>query len=257
MVAAFEPALPPDSLEQRGFLAILQSQQHQSDALTRASDLTRLEALLGHRFADRALLNAALTHTSLRRQGRVSYERLEFLGDRVLGLIVADLLLHRFPREPEGDLAKRQAALIKRDTLADVGRDLGLGAFLKMSKSEEQSGGRDNPNLLSDTLEALMAALYLDGSLAAAKAFVVPLWSPLVDAAKYPPKDAKTALQERTQALRLGLPRYSLVAQTGPGHNPEFVVQVEVRGRPPAQGGGKSKRVAEQAAARALLQVLG
>ena len=101
------------------------------------------------------MLAAALTHSSLRKQTRMSYERLEFLGDRVLGLIVADLIHSRFPEESEGDLAKRQAALIKRDTLAEVARDIGLGAHLKMSKSEMQSGGQDNPNLLSDTMESL------------------------------------------------------------------------------------------------------
>ena len=133
-----------------------------------------IETLLGHRFTDAKLLAAALTHSSLRKQTRMSYERLEFLGDRVLGLVVAHMLLRRFPKEPEGDLAKRQAALIKRDTLADVARTIGLGPHLKMSAGEERLGGRDNPNMLSDTMEALMAALYLDGGLETAR----PLSSP-------------------------------------------------------------------------------
>ena len=218
--------------------------------------MTDLQGILGHTFKDPAILSAALTHSSLRKQARTSYERLEFLGDRVLGLIVADLLLKRFPKETEGDLAKRQAALIKRDTLADVGRDIGLGPFLKMSKGEEQAGGRDNPNLLSDTMEALMAALYLDGGLRAARQFVEPLWDPLIEAEKHPPKDAKTALQERTQALRLGLPSYALVKRQGPDHDPLFVAEVAVANHKAAQGQGKSKQIAEQNAAAALLRVL-
>ena len=215
-----------------------------------------IEGLLGHKFSDPALLAAALTHSSLLKQKRTSYERLEFLGDRVLGLLVADMLLRRFPKEAEGDLAKRQAALINRDTLAEVGRGLGLGPFLKMSKGEDQSGGRDTPNMLSDTMEALLAALYLDGGLQAARQFVEPLWKPLIEAAKEPPKDAKTALQERTQALRLGLPTYSLKDRKGPDHSPVFVVEAAVAGRSPAEGEGKSKRIAEQVAAAALLEAL-
>ena len=201
-------------------------------------------------------MQAALTHSSLSKQRRVSYERLEFLGDRVLGLIVADLLLRRFPQEPEGDLAKRQAALIKRDTLAGVARDIGLGAYLQISKGEEKLGGRDNPNLLSDTVEALLAALYLDGGLETARAFVEPLWTPLVDAAKEPPKDAKTSLQEVSQAMGLGLPTYTLVKRDGPDHSPSFHVSATVASRPAAHGTGKSKREAEQAAAAALLEQL-
>ena len=218
--------------------------------------LTQIETLLGHEFKDRTILQAALTHSSLRKQTRTSYERLEFLGDRVLGLIVADLLLRRFPKETEGDLAKRQAALIKRDTLADVARTLNLGPHLKMSKGEAQSGSRDNPNLLSDTMEALMAALYLDGGLDVARGFIVPLWQPLIEAAKAPPKDAKSALQERTQALKLGLPVYELVGQEGPDHSPMFVVQAQVTGHPPTTGQGASKQAAEQLAAQSLLAVL-
>lgn len=220
------------------------------------TDLTPVEKLLGYHFVDKGHLSAALTHSSLRKQMRTSYERLEFLGDRVLGLVIADLLLKRFPKEPEGDLAKRQAALIKRDTLADVARKIALGPHLKMSKGEVQAGGRDNPNMLSDAMEALMAALYLDGGLEAARGFIVPLWDPLIEAAKAPPKDAKTSLQERTQALRIGLPKYELFEQTGPDHSPIFVVNVFVQGQPSCEGEGKSKREAEQAAAANMLEIL-
>ena len=220
------------------------------------TDVRAVEAILGHRFRNPSVLNAALTHSSLRKQTRTSYERLEFLGDRVLGLVVADLLLKRFPKEPEGDLAKRQAALIKRDTLADIARSLGLGAHLKMSRGEVQSGNRDNANMLSDMVEALLAALYLDGGLEVARGFIGPIWDPLIEAAKAPPKDAKTALQEASQARRLGLPSYSLKAQTGPDHSPVFVVEVRVKSKDPAVGEGKSKREAEQAAAAQMLASL-
>lgn len=218
--------------------------------------MARIEGLLGHEFADTKLLSAALTHSSLRKQARTSYERLEFLGDRVLGLVVADMLLRRFPKEAEGDLAKRQAALIKRDTLADVARDINLGPHLKMSAGEEKLGGRDNPNMLSDTMEALMAALYLDAGLDQARAFIAPLWSPLIEATKVPPKDAKTGLQEASQKLRLGLPTYHLLARTGPDHAPEFLVEIRLPGRDSVQGTGKSKREAEQIAAAAMLETL-
>ncbi len=220
------------------------------------SDLLAVEKLVGHTFADKGLLTAALTHASYGHKVRTSYERLEFLGDRVLGLVVADALLRRFPRETEGDLAKRQAALVQRDTLANVARDLCLGAHLRVSKGEEHMGGRDNPNLLSDVMEALMAALYLDGGLPAARAFIGPLWDPLITADKSPPKDAKSALQERSQALRLGLPTYALERQLGPDHNPTFVVSVALAGREPVEGKGQTKRDAEQAAAVHLLTLL-
>ncbi len=215
--------------------------------------LAAIEQVVGHAFADKGLLTAAFTHASYGKQARASYERLEFLGDRVLGLVVADALLRRFPREAEGDLAKRQAALIQRDTLANVARDLGLGAHLRISKGEEHAGGRDNPNLLADMMEALMAALYLDGGLPAARAFIAPLWDPLIAADKSPPKDAKSALQERTQALRLGLPTYDTRQQLGPDHSPTFVVGVRVAGHELVEGEGPTKREAEQAAAARLL----
>ena len=215
-----------------------------------------IEKLLGHTFADPKLLSAALTHSSLRKQTRTSYERLEFLGDRVLGLVIADMILRRFPKEAEGDLAKRQAALIKRDTLADVARTIGLGPYLKMSLGEEKLGGRDNPNMLSDTMEALIAALYLDGSLETARGFIAPLWSPLIEATKAPPKDAKTALQEMSQKLRLGLPTYHLLARTGPDHAPKFLVEIRLPGQESIHGTGKSKREAEQAGAAIMLELL-
>ena len=170
---------------------------------------------LGVSFSDPALLRAALTHRSL--GGVVNNQRLEFLGDRVLGLIVAEGLMARFPDEEEGDLAPRLAALVSADSLAKVSQAIELGQHLEMAPSEEASGGRENDANLADACEALIAALYLDGGLGTAAAFVERHWQPLIEAQIVPPKDAKTALQEWSQARGLGLPRYRL--RTGDGHH--------------------------------------
>jgi ribonuclease-3 len=214
---------------------------------------------IGHDFADPELLCQALTHSSVagtdKRQG-ISYERLEFLGDRVLGLIVADLLLARFPDEPEGALARRHAFLVSREALAEVARELGLGAFLRLSKGEAEGGGRHNPTMLADVCEALIGALYRDAGLEAARAFVAPRWEPLVRQDRTPPQDSKTALQEWAQGRGLPLPGYRELARSGPPHEPEFTVAAEVAGYPEAHGTGRSKRLAEQDAATRLLERL-
>lgn len=228
-----------------------------SDELARAA--ATLSARLGHRFTNPRLLHEALTHTSAagqRGHGGSSYERLEFLGDRVLALVVADLLLQRFPRESEGALARRHAALVRRETLAEVARELGLGEFLVLARGEEETGGRDNPALLADVCEALIGALYLDGGLDTARRFIEPRWRPLIEADRKPPRDAKTALQEWAQGHGLPLPEYSEVERRGPPHDPEFTVQVAVEGHPPESGAGRSKRLAEQEAARRLLDAV-
>jgi ribonuclease-3 len=219
-------------------------------------DPAALAARLGHRFARPALLARALTHPSAasRRGARGdSYERLEFLGDRVLGLIVADLLLARFPAEEEGALAVRHAELVRRETLAEVAGELGLAAYLRLAKGEEAAGERRNPALLANACEAVIGALYLDGGLAAARGLVEPLWAPRLAAAAEPPQDAKTALQEWAQARGLALPGYREVGREGPAHEPHFTVEVRVEGREPTLGEGRSKRLAEQAAAARLL----
>lgn len=216
----------------------------------------RLAARLGHGFRDPGLLRQALTHASVsgaRACEAGSYERLEFLGDRVVGLIVADMLIDAFPREPEGDLARRHAALVSREALAEVARDLGLGEFLLVSRGEAEGGGRQNPALLADVCEAVIGALFRDGGLPAARAFVEPRWRPLLTQARRPPQDPKTALQEWAQARGLALPTYREVARAGPPHDPQFTVAAEVEGAAPATGEGRSKRLAEQAAARRLL----
>ncbi len=217
-----------------------------------------LAEILGHRFAEPALLTQAFTHSSAfgaaatRRRGS-SYERLEFLGDRVLGLVVAEMLYDAFPEESEGALARRLAELARKETIARVAQSLGLGRHLVISRGEEEGGGRTNPSLLADACEAVVGALYLDGGLAPAKAFIVRHWRPLLAEDIRPPKDAKTALQEWAQGSGLPLPAYRITASEGPPHDPVFAVEVAVEGRAPVTGSGRSRRAAEQAAAAALL----
>lgn len=215
-----------------------------------------LAAQLGHRFARPRLLVEALTHPSAAaRRGAAEhgYERLEFLGDRVVALIVADLLLRRFPDESEGALALRLAELVRRETLAQVARKLGLDAYLRLAKGEEAAGERHNPALLADACEAVIGALYLDGGLEVARALVEPRWTPFIEAAHRPPQDPKTALQEWAQGRGLALPRYRETGRAGPAHEPHFTVEVELEGHAPERGQGRSKRLAEQAAAERLL----
>lgn len=215
-----------------------------------------LEETLGHIFARPDLLRQALCHasTATGRGRRIdSNERLEFLGDRVLGLCVAHLLFERFPDEDEGELARRFAVLVGRDALAQVAAEIGLAAHLIMSNGEAEAGGRDNPALLADACEAVIAGLYLDGGLDVATAFVERYWSALVEADREPPKDAKTALQEWAQGRGLALPAYDEIERLGPPHAPRFHVQVSLDGRPPERGSGSSKRAAERAAAQAMV----
>lgn len=220
------------------------------------ADLAALEATLGHRFAQRALLTAALAHSSLAGRGVAraeGFDRLEFLGDRVIGLVVAELILERYPGDSEGAVARRHAALVNRDTLARVAREMDLGAYMQLSTSEMQAGGRENPGVLSDAFEALVAALYRDGGLDAARAFLTARFAPLVTEVAVPPRDAKTALQEWAQGRGLSLPAYRTVAMSGPAHRPRITVEVKIDSLPPETAEGTSRRVAEQEAAAALL----
>ncbi len=223
-----------------------------------AAPSSDLAARLGHAFADPGHLARALTHSSRAGGGVESYERLEFLGDRVLGCLVAELLYRRFPHENEGALGKRFAALVRRETLAEVAGPggLDLGPHLRLSRGEEESGGRENPATLSDACEAVIAALYLDGGLEAARRLVEPIWAPLLEADLTPPQDAKTRLQEWAQGLGLPLPCYEEVARSGPDHAPVFTLRVTLGDGRSAEAEGRSKRAAEQAAAAALLAEL-
>jgi len=217
--------------------------------------LDALQDRLGHRFARRDLLEQALTHRSAadpRRDQLDSNERLEFVGDRVLALCIAEWLIERFPSEREGDLGKRLGALVARDACARVAEAMGLGAALRVPPGEGRAGLRERANVLADALEALLGALYLDGGLQAARPVVRQAWAPLVEADALPPMSAKSRLQEWTLGRGAGLPEYRLVSSSGPPHAPVFIVAVSALGRA-AQGMGDSKRAAEQAAAEAWL----
>jgi len=221
--------------------------------------LAELEAASGIRFADPALLQEALTHSSALGQGRSgqrSNERLEFLGDRVLGLVVADLLMSRFARESEGALTRRHAGLVCRETLAEIALELDLGRFLVVGRSEGEAAGRANPALLADALEALIGAIYLDGGLDAAQAFIGRHWQTRLDEMRAPPRDPKTTLQEWAQGRGLALPEYQVVEVGGPAHAPRFEVSVSVAELPPVRAAAGSKRAAERAAAERLLAAL-
>lgn len=206
--------------------------------------LAPLEERLGHRFRDRGLLVRALTHSSAG-SGR-NYERLEFLGDRVLGLVVAEMLLARFPEESEGEIGRRFAALVRAEALSEVGSDLGLPALIRTESGTATDG------MIADVCEAVIAALYRDGGLEPAAAFIRAIWAPLIETRQRPPRDAKTALQEWAQSRAIPLPRYTGVGRDGPDHAPTFTVSVAVEGHEPVEARGQSKRVAEQAAALML-----
>jgi ribonuclease-3 len=217
--------------------------------------------IIGYEFARRELFEEALTHPSAlapeRRRRRTpvkrGYERLEFLGDRVLGLVVADYLWHRFEDEPEGDLTRRHAHLVRREALARVSETIGLGQYLVLSRAEAAAGAASNPGILADACEALIAAIYLDGGFEAASAFVRRFWEPLIEEMEEPPRDPKTALQEWAQARGLALPAYELVATSGPDHAPLFTVMASVASGDRASATASSKRSAEARAAAMLL----
>lgn len=217
----------------------------------------KLELSLGYQFQDRDLLAKALSHASA---SPLNYERLEFLGDRVLGIAVAELLYHYFPTEKEGDLALRLAHLVSADTLAEVASDLNLGEYIlhdraRLLKTTNSSGDIEN-NILADVCEAIIAALYLDGGLKAAQAFVKKYWGDRVKEHKDPPKDPRTRLQEWAQKKGYPLPQYRVCEQTGPDHAPLFTIEVTVQNHPSQQGTGPTKQKAGHAAAKALLEKL-
>jgi ribonuclease-3 len=222
----------------------------------RAAAVSDLERRLGHVFADRTLLERALTHASVGGGARVrDNEILEFIGDRVIGLLAAERLAQAHPRAPEGDLAPRLNALVSRETCAEVARRVNLGPALRLSASETKTGGRDKMSILAGACEAVMAAIYQDGGLEAARAAFLGLWGEFIDEAGAPrPRDAKTALQEWAQGRGRALPIYTVVARSGPDHQPTFTVSVEVEGSAPTTGEGRSRQEAEKAAAAALLQ---
>ena len=219
------------------------------------SQVHELEALLGYSFKDRSLLKEALIHSSARSEhGGHDNERLEFLGDRVLGLSIAALLFARFPQAREVELARHFNALVCKGACAEIAGRLELGPHLIMAASEARSGGRKKEVILADACEALLGAILVDGGTLEAEATVQRLWAPLIGTAEAPAPDAKTALQEYAQSQRRGLPEYREVERSGADHAPSFTVEVSVKGLRPERGAGPSLRKAQQAAAEALLK---
>ena len=220
----------------------------------RAAAIADLEVSLGHVFADRALIERALTHASVG-QGAPDNERLEFLGDRVLALVMAETLLARDPAAEAGPLSKRLHVLVSRDACAEVGRALGIGPALRLPGGETRRGARDQARFLADACEAVIGALYLDAGMDVARERVLAAWDALMAA----PHDERTAnpksrLQEWAAAAGRGAPAYRLVGREGPDHAPSFTVEVEVAGAPAARASAGSRQAAEKAAALALLE---
>ncbi len=220
------------------------------------ADVAGLESRLGYAFKTSALLRQALTHMSgaggdMARLS--SYQRLEFLGDRVLGLVVSAMLYAEFPQATEGELSRRLAELVRSETCAEVALDWDLGPYVRLGPGELQAGGRQRPAILADVCEALVGAVFLDGGFEAAAALVVAAWRTRMLASRRDLRDAKTALQEWVQGLGQPPPVYHEVERSGPAHAPQFVIAVTVSSHEPARGMGSSKRAAEQAAAEAFM----
>ncbi|RTL63872.1 MAG: ribonuclease III [Hyphomicrobiales bacterium] len=217
--------------------------------------LRDLEARIGYTFKDRALFKKALTHASVRQASakRRDNERLEFLGDRVLGLAIAELLTEIYPAASEGELARLFNRLVRGGTCADVARALDLGPALVLSESEAGSGGREKETILADACEAVLGAVFLEAGYDKAREVVRLHWMGKLDGSPSVSADAKSALQEWAQGQGLELPSYIEVAREGPDHAPRFTSEVRIKGKKPARGEGASKRAAEQAAAATLL----
>ena len=221
-----------------------------------APTLDELEARLGHSFANRDLMHHALTHVSagsaVRSRGE-SYQRLEFLGDRVLGLVVAEMLYAAFPGASEGELSRRFAELVRQESCAEVAATWGVGAHVRLGSGEAQSGGSRKSAILADVCEALIGAVFLDAGYGAASKVVAGAWQQRMMMPRRPLQDAKTALQEWSQARGRPPPVYREIGRSGPDHSPKFVIRVEIEGLVAAEGEGSSKRAAEQAAAEAFM----
>lgn len=219
-------------------------------------ELKALEKAIGYTFKSRELMERALTHASVRGSGapRADNERLEFVGDRVLGLAIAEVLSKAFPDAREGELAARYNRLVRGQTCAAVGRQIDVGKSLILSDSEADSGGREKDTILADAVEALLGAVFLESGFDKARAVVLHLWNDHMDPSPKAARDAKSELQEWAQGQGLALPEYVEVNRTGPDHAPRFTAEVRISGRPCAVGDGASKRGAEQAAAAAMLR---
>lgn len=218
-----------------------------------SAELRAFQNRVGHAFGDPELLIRAVTHASLGSATRVDNQRLEFLGDRVLGLVMAEALLAHDPMAREGQLAPRFNALVRKETCADVARSIGLGEVLKLGRSEMLTGGRRKEALLGDAMEAVIAAVYVDAGFDAARALVQRLWGERIADVDPDARDAKTSLQEWAQARAMPPPTYVETGRSGPDHAPVFTLRVTLADGQWAEATASSKRTAEQAAARLLL----
>lgn len=218
--------------------------------------LAAFERAIGHSFADRALLELALTHISAAKGHPVrlnSYQRLEFLGDHVLGSVISHMLYGAFPDAEEGELSRRLAELVREEACAEVAEAMGIGPYLRLGPGEAQSGGRQRRAILADVAEAVVAAVFLDAGYGAAHDLVERFWRARLEVPRRPLRDAKTVLQEWAQARGLPPPVYREVARTGPDHAPRFRIAVDLPGHAPAEAEGAAKQAAQKAAARAFL----
>ncbi|MCP4394208.1 MAG: ribonuclease III [Alphaproteobacteria bacterium] len=231
-----------------------------------------LENKIGYTFNNTSLLFEAITHTSALRNGKkqsvsfgkivpnqlidTNYERLEFLGDRVLGLAVADMLLKHYHKEGEGEIARRHVSLVRSETLTSIALSLGFDEYIIISTNEEESGGRKTASTLADVCEAIIGAIFIDGGYEKAADFIIKNWTPKMEQDLTPPKDAKTSLQELAQGKGFGLPIYETISSDGPDHQPTFTIKVSVEKLGSGSANGPSKRAAEQLAAQNLLDKL-
>jgi ribonuclease-3 len=222
-------------------------------AMTRKRSTKSLEERIGYRFSDPKLLDTALTHVSAGGGPHQTYQRLEFLGDHVLGLAISDLLFRTFPKATEGELSRRLADLVRKETCAEAAVAMDLGPFIRLGNSEAQSGGRRKAAILADVCEAVIGAVYLDGGYQAAVELVERYWREAMLSPGRPLRDPKTMLQEWAQARGLPPPVYREMERQGPDHRPTFRIAVELQGHEATEGTGPSKRDAEQAAAAAML----
>ena len=252
---ALGPHFPADPLTARARGAMRPLALKSVDGMKRRGkvEFLELEARLGYRFADPDLATLALTHLSAQPGAGRSYQRLEFLGDRVLGVVVADRLYQSFPSATEGELSMRLAKLVRRETCAEIAAEWDVGPHLTLGLGEARGGGRKKAAILSDVCESLIGAVYLDGGFEAARDLILRSWGERLTAGAEPARDAKTALQEWAQARALAAPRYEEAARSGPAHAPQFVMRVELPGYAAETGEASSKRAAEQAAAQAFL----
>ncbi len=218
-----------------------------------SADLKAFEARIGHSFRQPELLLRAVTHASLSSATRPDNQRLEFLGDRVLGLVMAEALLSADTAASEGQLAPRFNALVRKEACAEIARETGLGDVLKLGRSEMLSGGRRKEALLGDAMEAVIAAVYQDAGFDAARALILRLWGDRIGAVDRDARDPKTSLQEWAQARAMPPPTYTERARSGPDHQPLFTVEVRLANGEAETARAGSKRIAEQLAARALL----